>query len=162
MLDFPRWKVVSILVFLAALMALAIPSFLPEEQTSKWGAFPHPRINLGLDLAGGSYLLLEADVDDLANSRIDTMRDQIADEMRRATPRIDIGDISTRDGKISFMVRDVTQVDAAREKLLPLTGSGVSFTGQRAWDISVVDGTRFVVVKSPGPLCVIARLQWAD
>src|SRR5881628_3237818 len=121
--EFPRWKVVSILVFLAALMALAIPSFLPEEQTNTWGAIPHPRISLGLDLAGGSYLLLEADVNDLAATRLDTMRGQIADEMRRAKPRIDIGDISTANGKISFMVRDVTRVDAAREKLLPLAGS---------------------------------------
>jgi len=150
--EFPRWKVVSILVFLAALMALAIPSFLPEKQTDSWGAIPHSRISLGLDLAGGSYLLLEADVNELAASRIDTMRDQIADEMRRATPRIDIGDISTRDGKISFMLRDVTQVDAAREKLLPLTGSGVGFTGQRAWDISVVDGTRFIVTPTKAGL----------
>ena len=150
--EFPRWKVVSILVFLAALMALAIPSFLPEEQTKNWGPLSHTRINLGLDLAGGSYLLLEADVNELAQSRIDTMRDQVADEMRRANPRIEIGDISTRDGKISFMVRDVTQVDAAREKLLPLTGSGVGFTGQRAWDISVVDGTRFVITPTKAGL----------
>lgn len=150
--DFPRWKVVSILVFLAALMALAIPSLLPEEQTNKWGAIPHSRISLGLDLAGGSYLLLEGDVDEFAAGRIDTMRDQVADEMRRATPRIEIGDISTRDGKISFMVRDVTRVDAAREKLLPLAGSGVGFTGQRAWDISVVDGTRFVVTPTKAGL----------
>jgi len=150
--DFPRWKVVSILVFLAALMALAIPSFIPDKQTDTWGAIPHPKISLGLDLAGGSYLLLEADVDDFAASRLEAMRDQISDQMRRSTPRIDIGDISTRDGKISFMVRDVTQVDAAREKLLPLTGSGVGFTGQRAWDISVVDGTRFVVTPTKAGL----------
>ena len=52
--DFPRWKVVSILVFLAALMALAIPSFIPDEQTNTWGPIPHSKINLGLDLAGGS------------------------------------------------------------------------------------------------------------
>src|SRR5258708_931392 len=76
MLDFPRWKVVSILVLLAALMALAIPSFIPESQTKNWGAFPHPRINLGLDLAGGSYLLLEADTNELANSRLESMRGQ--------------------------------------------------------------------------------------
>ena len=54
MLDFPRWKVLSIFGVLLALMALAIPSFFPESQTKSWPV--HPRINLGLDLAGGFRL----------------------------------------------------------------------------------------------------------
>jgi len=145
MLDFPRWKVWSIVGLLAVLCALAIPSFLPERWTDRWGSFPHPRINLGLDLAGGSYLLLEADTADLANTRVEAMRDQITAEMRRTTPRIEIGDISTRGGQLSFMLRDPSKVDAAREKLLSITGGGAGLTGQRQWDIQVVDSSRFVI-----------------
>lgn len=144
MLDFPRWKITSILVLLAALMALAIPSFFSEDQTKAWGWIPHPRINLGLDLAGGSYLLLEADTADLINQRVEQKRDEVAAAMKRANPKIDIGDISTRDGKVTFMLRDVTQVDAAREQLQALT-TGAGLTGQRDWNIEVVDGTRFVM-----------------
>ncbi len=145
MLDFPRWKVASIIGLLAVLCALAIPSFFPESTTSKWGAIPHPRINLGLDLAGGSYLLLEADTADLANSRLDVMRDSVAGTMRNGTPRIDIGDISSRNGQLSFLLRDPSQVDAARERLLAITGGGAGMSGQREWDISVVDTSRFVL-----------------
>jgi preprotein translocase subunit SecD len=43
------------------------------------------------------------------------------------------------------MVRDPSKVDAAREKLLTITGSGVGTTGQREWDIAVVDTSRFVL-----------------
>lgn len=143
MLDFPRWKVVGIWLILAALCALAIPSFLPERVTSGWPVKP-PRINLGLDLAGGSYLLLEADTQDVVETRLESMREQVALEMRRQDPRIAIGDISTRGGRLSFMVRDAAQVDAARQRLLPMT-SGVGMTGQRDWDIAVVDGSRFVL-----------------
>src|SRR3546814_3111646 len=89
MLDFPRWKITSIVAFLVALMLLAVPSFFPEEQTAKW-PIPHPRVNLGLDLAGGSYLLLEADTKDLASSRLEQMREQVLTEMRRTEPRIGI------------------------------------------------------------------------
>ncbi len=145
MLDFPRWKVASIIGLLAVLCALAIPSFFPESTTSKWGAIPHPRINLGLDLAGGSYLLLEADTADLANSRIEVMRDSVAGTMRNGTPRIDIGDISSRNGQLSFLLRDPSQVDAARERLLAITGGGAGMSGQREWDISVVDTSRFIL-----------------
>lgn len=145
MLDFPRWKVASIIGLLAVLCALAIPSFFPESTTSKWGAIPHPRINLGLDLAGGSYLLLEADTADLANSRLEVMRDSVAGTMRNGTPRIDIGDISSRNGQLSFLLRDPSQVDAARERLLAITGGGAGMSGQREWDIAVVDTSRFVL-----------------
>ena len=147
MLDFPRWKVTSIIGLLAVLMALAIPSFFPESITAKWPV-PHPRVNLGLDLAGGSYLLLEADTKDLATSRLTQMRDQVQQEMRTGTPRIDIGDISIRGGQLTFMVRDVSQVDAVRERLLAITGSGAGMTGQREWDISVVDSNRFVLTQT--------------
>jgi preprotein translocase subunit SecD len=143
MLDFPRWKVWSIIGLLAVLCALAIPSFLPERITNSWPV--HPRINLGLDLAGGSYLLLEADTKDLAATRIDAMREQVATEMRRGTPRIEIGDISSRDGQLSFLLRDPSQVDAARERLLTITGGGAGMSGQREWDIAVVDTSRFVL-----------------
>jgi preprotein translocase subunit SecD len=151
MLDFPRWKVTSIVGLLVALMLLAVPSFLPERITNSWGAFPHPRINLGLDLAGGSYLLLEADIDDLTNSRLDTKRDEVATELQRGSPSIDIGDIATAGGKLTFLLRDGSQVDAARERLLPLT-QGAGLTGQRDWDIQVVDGQRFVLTPTQAGL----------
>lgn len=151
MLDFPRWKTVSIWAVIIALVALAIPSLLPERVTDAWGPVPHPRINLGLDLAGGSYLLLEADTNDLAASRLEQMRDQVSTELRRATPRIEIGDISTQGGKLSFLVRDPGQVDAAREKILPLT-TGAGLTGQRDWDIAVVDSTRLVLTPTAAGL----------
>ena len=144
MLDFPRWKVVSIWAVLAVLCALAIPTFLPESMTANW-PFQPSRVNKGLDLAGGSYLMLEADTQDLANTRIEALREQIQGTMRNGTPRILIGDISTRNNQISFMLRDPSQVDAARERLLGITGGGAGMTGQREWDIQVVDSSRFVL-----------------
>ncbi len=146
MQDFPRWKIVSILGFLACLMALAVPSFLPESVTDRWGAFPHPRINLGLDLAGGSYLLLEADTNQLATTLIENKREEILNAMNTA-PKIGIGDIATDGGKLSFLLRDVTQIDAARERLNKQIG-GVALTGQRDWNLSVVDSARIVMAPS--------------
>jgi preprotein translocase subunit SecD len=141
MLDFPRWKILSIIGFLAALMVLAVPSFLPEGVTKNWPV--HPRINLGLDLAGGSYLLLEADTNQLIVDRVNLMSDSVATAMRKA-PRIDVGDITTSGGKVSFMLRNVGQLEDARQRLSQMT-TGAQMTGQRDWDIQVVDSTRFVM-----------------
>ena len=144
MLDLPRWKSLLIAGAFLLLALIAVPSFVPASSLGGW-ADRLPRINLGLDLAGGSYLLLEADVDDLAGTRLEALRDQVQTEMRRQKPRIDVGDVSTRGGQVSFMLRDPSQVDAARERLLALTGGGAGMTGQREYDISVVDQSRFVI-----------------
>ncbi len=152
MLDFPRWKQIAIWGFVALMALFAIPSLMPEATRGKLPAWlPKPAINLGLDLAGGSYILLEAKTEDVAATRIEAMREMIATEMRR-TPRVAIGDISTRGQQISFMVRDATQVDAAREKLLGLTGGGAGMTGQREWDVEVRDTTRFVLTPTSAGL----------
>ncbi|MGN7158584.1 protein translocase subunit SecD [Sphingomonas sp. SAFR-052] len=152
MLDFPRWKRIAIWASVILLSLFAVPSLLPEATRAKLPAWlPTPTINFGLDLAGGSYILLEAKTEDVAATRIEAMREMIATEMRRQ-PRVGIGDISTRGGQISFMVRDATQVDAAREKLLGLTGGGAGMTGQREWDIEVRDTTRFVLTPTQAGL----------
>ncbi len=151
MLDFPRWKVWSITLGLALMVLLAVPSLVPESIRNTWPHWvPKPAINLGLDLAGGSNLLLEGDTSDVQQTKLEQMREQVRLAMRR-DPRVEIGDISIAGGKLSFMVRDSGKVDAAREKLLPMT-NGVGTTGQRDWEISVVDSTRFVLTPTQAGL----------
>ncbi|HVL77962.1 MAG TPA: protein translocase subunit SecD [Sphingomicrobium sp.] len=145
MLDFPRWKILSIWGLILAGILFAIPSMIPAEARERWPGFlPQSTINLGLDLAGGSHLLLEADIADAARQRLQTMEEQVTAELRRGDPRIDIGDVSTTDGRLSFMVRDPTQLDAAVERLRAIT-QPVAMTGGRDWDVRVVDSTRIVL-----------------
>jgi preprotein translocase subunit SecD len=149
MFDFPRWKVWSISLTIAVCILLAIPSLLPSAAKAKWPAWlPDATISLGLDLAGGSQLLLEADSNDAAKQRLQAMEDNVSTELRR-NPRIAIGDISTAGGRLSFMVRDPTQLDAAVERLRTLT-QPVGLTGNRDWDIQVVDSTRVVLIPTAG------------
>jgi preprotein translocase subunit SecD len=143
MLDFPRWKVLSIWAVIAFGILLSIPSFIPQSVTDRWPVHL-PRINLGLDLSGGSHLLLEADTADVAKQRLETMDETIVAEMGRNDPKIGIGDPSTLGGKLSFMVRDPSQLDAAVEKVRALT-QPVGVTGQRDWDVAVVDSNRIVL-----------------
>ncbi|UVO52760.1 protein translocase subunit SecD [Sphingomonas sp. SUN039] len=151
MLDFPRWKVWSITLILIVGVLLAIPSLMPEATAKQLGIGSAPRINLGLDLSGGSHLLLEAETGDVAKQRLDLMEDAARTELRRATPEIEIGDISTSDGALSFFVRNPTQVDAAVEKVRTLT-SPVGVTGQRDFDVRVVDSTRVTMTPTQAGL----------
>jgi preprotein translocase subunit SecD len=145
MLDFPRWKIWAISLTIIVGILLAIPSLLPAQLKSRWPTWmPNSTISLGLDLAGGSQLLLEADAADAAKQRLQAMEDTVTTELRR-NPRIDIGDISTAGGRLSFMVRDPRQLDAAVERLRAITQPVGTFTGQRDWDVQVVDSTRIVL-----------------
>ena len=145
MLDFPRWKVWAVTLTILVGILLAIPSLLPKDQVERWPAWlPSARINLGLDIAGGSQLLLEADIADAGKQRLQAMEDTVTTELRRGEPRIDIGDVSTTGGRLSFIVRDPTQLDSAVERLRALT-QPVALTGNRDWEVTVVDSTRIVL-----------------
>ena len=107
MLDFPTWKK-AWLWFLTAVCALAALPSLVAITGLGWPAFlPRPMVNLGLDLAGGSHILLEADTRQVAQQRLETMEESVRATMRLAEPRIQIGDISTRGGRLSFMLANL-------------------------------------------------------
>jgi preprotein translocase subunit SecD len=142
--DFPRWKIWSIILVLLAGILFAIPSLIPETTAQRIGIGGLPRINLGLDLSGGSHLLLEAQTSDVAKQRLDLMEDSVRQEIRRATPAIEIGDISTANGALAFFVRDPAQLDTVVDKVRGLTNP-VGVTGQRDWNVAVVDSTRVVM-----------------
>ncbi|MGL3820552.1 protein translocase subunit SecD [Sphingopyxis sp. R3-92] len=147
MLDFPRWKTIGISIILLLGILFSIPSFLPEKTFEKLPSIAQIKVNLGLDLAGGSHLLLEADLADLQKTQLTNMEKAVRTAMRGergADDDIAIGELSTTGGKISFLVRDQTQLDDARDRLFKET-QGAGLTGQRDWNINIVDTTRIVM-----------------
>lgn len=150
MFDFPRWKVWSVSLLILAGILLAIPSLLPKNQVERWPAWlPSARINLGLDIAGGSQLLLEADLADATKQRLQAKEEEVTTELRRGEPRIAIGDVSTAGGRLSFVVRDPTQIDAAFERMRALS-QPEGLTGNRDWEVSTVDSNRIVLTPTQG------------
>jgi preprotein translocase subunit SecD len=145
MLDFPRWKVLSIWAVVLIGILFSIPSLIPPSARQHWPSFlPHSTISLGLDLAGGSHLLLESVLQDLNKQRLQTMEDTVSSEMGRGDPPIGISDVSTSGGRVSFLVTNPTQVDAAVERMRSVT-QGVGLTGTRDWDVGVIDLNRVVL-----------------
>ena len=142
MLDFPTWKKIWLWGLTALAVLAAIPSLFSAANLSWPETLPDPQVNLGLDLAGGSHILLEAQASQVAAQRLENMEESVRSLMRNAEPRIRIGDVSTSDGRMSFMLDDPADVDRARELLLPIVnGTGLT----REWDLSVVDDQRIVL-----------------
>jgi preprotein translocase subunit SecD len=151
MLDFPRWKRFAIWAALLLGVLLAVPSLIGETYSNQIGMGGMSRISLGLDLSGGSHILLEADVDDVAKSRVAAMEDTMLSALKRETPPIDVGDVSTTNGQLSFLVRDPTKLDAAMEVARRQT-NGLGTSGQRDWDVRVIDGSRIVMTPTKAGL----------
>jgi preprotein translocase subunit SecD len=144
MLEFSPLRRIMLYFLIAVGVLFAIPSLMPKsvlDQLPGW--VPKSKINLGLDLAGGSHLLYEADTARFAKDRIEKLEERVRDAMRQSEPRIEISDVSVAGGQLSFMVTDASQIDAAREVLLPLTANG---QGGRDWNVQVVDGNRIKLV----------------
>src|SRR3546814_605770 len=147
MLDFPRWKTVGISLILLCGILFTIPSFLPEKVFHQLPSFAQMKVNLGLDLAGGSHLLLEADLDDLQKTQLGNMEKTVRTAMRGehgADDDIAIGELRRTATQVSFLVRNQTQLDEARERMFRET-RGAAMTGQRDWNVNIVDTTRIVM-----------------
>jgi len=143
MLDFSLWKKISLWGITLALAALAIPSLMGASGLGDDDLLADtPQVNLGLDIAGGSHLLLEASRADIEAVRLENLEEGVRLAMRNAEPRIRIGDVSTADGKLSFILDNPADIDRARGELEPLlAGQGITAD----WSLEVRDTQRIVL-----------------
>ena len=112
----PR-PVIIILVALISILA-ALPSFLSEDVRARLPGFmPSESVVLGLDLQGGSHLLLQVNREDIVEGRLSDIRR----EARALLIDAEIGSlITTRGTTLEIELTDPTQLDAARTALAPL------------------------------------------
>ena len=122
MLYFSRWK--TILIWLTVLVGIvyAAPNVLPRNFTDSLPDFlPKNSVTLGLDLQGGSYILLQVDSQSLVTDRLQSIQDETRQLLR--TARIGYSAISANDRTVTVRLRDQDQAEAARTALEPLTQS---------------------------------------
>src|SRR6185437_1404132 len=80
-----RWKPTLGIILTALIVCLcAVPNFFPEATVKGWPAWAQRRLVLGLDLQGGSYLLLEVDANDVKKSRLSQIREDVQRALRGA------------------------------------------------------------------------------
>ena len=76
MLQFSRSKITLIVATIFIAILLALPNIFTDERTSSFPPFiPSQKVNLGLDLQGSSYLLLEINSDSLVEEKIQSKVD---------------------------------------------------------------------------------------
>src|ERR1700750_565704 len=80
-----RWKPTLGIILTALIVCLcAVPNFFPEATVKGWPLWAQRRLVLGLDLQGGSYLLLAVDSNDVKKTRLNQIRDDVQRTLRAA------------------------------------------------------------------------------
>ena len=107
MLEFPRWKITFVLLVSLLFVLLALPNVLSENTMKKLPGFlPSQTIPLGLDLRGGSHLLLELDFASYKRDHFANIRDALRDSLRKA--KVGYVDLHATGNEVSLRIRPET------------------------------------------------------
>ncbi len=112
MLALSRWKILLVLGSLLFGLIFTLPNVLPQRIVDQMpGWMPHGRLNLGLDLQGGSYLLMEVDTAALTKERLTNLAEDVRTKMH--TENIPISDLAVAGDLVNVRITDPTMVDRA-------------------------------------------------
>jgi preprotein translocase subunit SecD len=121
MLALSRWKIAVVLASVIFGILFSLPNVLPDSVLAQWPSFlPHQRLNLGLDLQGGSSLLYEVDTDALKKERLNDLQEEASQELRDA--QIQFSGLSSTTGVVALKISDISQMDAAATALAKVGG----------------------------------------
>ena len=142
MLFFTRWKAAAILITALIVCAFALPNFFPENVVKNWPSWAQRHIVLGLDLQGGSHLLLEVDTSAVRKEQLQSIDDDVLKVLRQA--RIPFTGRAVHGNSVEVHITRDTDIDTALSKLRelsqPLSGY-LGATGQRSIDVTESGGT---------------------
>jgi preprotein translocase subunit SecD len=134
---FSRMKTTIILAVCLLGVLLGVPNLFPAP--ASW--VPWRTVHLGLDLRGGSYLLLEVDMKAVIKERLDSLMDGVRQALRTGQIFYQSLDAQPDQNRIVLRLRDATRTDDAVAALRPLISQDNS-TGQPDMSIgSNPDGT---------------------
>jgi preprotein translocase subunit SecD len=141
MLYFTRWKAAAIVLTALFICLFAVPNFLPEKMVQSWPKWAQRHVVLGLDLQGGSHILLEVDTKAVRKEMLETLRDDMRRVLREA--RIGYTGLVVRGNSAEVRIREGASADLAQTKLATLSqplGGLLGGTGGRNIDVTAEAG----------------------
>jgi preprotein translocase subunit SecD len=137
MLYFTRWKALAIILTALVVCLCAVPNFFPEATVKTWPAWAQRRLVLGLDLQGGSYLLLEIDSNYVKKEKLDQVRDDVRRVLREN--KIGYTGLATKGDSVEVHISRDTEQQTALSKLRELVqplGGLLGSNGQRSLEVT--------------------------
>jgi preprotein translocase subunit SecD len=141
MLYFTRWKALAIILTALVVCLCAVPNFFSEARVKTWPLWAQRHLVLGLDLQGGSYLLLEVDSNYIKKEKLDQIRDDVRRVLREN--RIAYTGLNVRNDTVEVRISKDTDQPTALSKLRDLSqplGGLLGSNGQRSLEVSDAGG----------------------
>src|SRR5438874_742840 len=141
MLYISKWKATAILLTAFICCLFAVPNFFPEKTVQRWPAWAQRHIVLGLDLQGGSHILLQVDTNDVRRQKLQALQDDVRKLLREARVGLSRAPV-IRGNSVEVIVRDadVQQALAKLRELSQPLGGLMGDTGQRSVNIENAGG----------------------
>src|SRR6202012_3055183 len=158
MLYFTRWKALAIVLGALLVCLWAVPNFFPESTVKGWPTWAQRRLVLGLDLQGGSYLLLEVDSNYVKKEKLDQIRDDVRRVLREN--RIVYTGLVARNDAVEVRISKDTDQPVALSKLRDLSqplGGLLGSNGQRS--LEVADAGNGTIRLTVPPAAVTERIR---
>ncbi len=112
MMNFSMRKTILVVAVCLVGFLFTVPNFLPSKVLGSMPSFlPNKTVNLGLDLRGGSYLLLEVDVNAVIDQDLEDLVDQIRTALREK--KIGYTGLGVTNHRIGLNLRDPNDGDTA-------------------------------------------------
>jgi preprotein translocase subunit SecD len=153
MLFFSRWKAISVLLTAIVICLFAVPNFFPDRVVQRWPAWAQRHIVLGLDLQGGSHLLLEVDSNAVRKEKVQTLLDDVRRVLREA--RIGYTGLVARGDSVEVRIREGADPQVALAKLRELSqpiGGVLGGGGQRTVNIADLGGGLIRLTLTPAAI----------
>src|SRR3989440_5009543 len=141
MLYFTRWKALAIILTALVVCLAAVPNFFPEAKVKTWPLWAQRHLVLGLDLQGGSHILLEVDANAVKKDKLEQIRDDVRRALRDA--KIGYTGLNVRNDVVEVRVSKDTDLQNALTKLRELSqplGGLLGSSGQRSLEVSDAGG----------------------
>jgi preprotein translocase subunit SecD len=143
MLYFGKWKIALIAVIILLGFGFAAPNLLSSrtaESLPDW--LPRKQISLGLDLQGGSHLLMEVDIDTVTREWLTSVVDSVRIELRKE--RIGYTGLGVQGQSVTFALTDPERTDEALD-LAAKVDSGLAVTASEAGQIRIALNEQAVI-----------------
>lgn len=118
MFGYSKLKISLILAVVVLGFVFATPNFLPQSllnQLPKEAQNWFKPVTLGLDLQGGSYLLMEVDTNDLIKEKLTTLADVTRSDLR--TQKIRFSGLTVDNNTMTLKVLNSADINSAREAI---------------------------------------------
>src|SRR5436189_3998020 len=119
-----RRKPIAILLTAFVFCLCAVPNFFPEQTIRSWPKWAQRHLVLGLDLQGGSHILLEVDAAAVRKEKVEALRDDVRRVLREARVGLSSAPV-VRGNSVEVTVRESdlqTALTKIRELSQPLGG----------------------------------------